>query len=307
MDGRGDGVPTRDEAAADAAFEDTLLRAAPVIARLAMAAWLRATEWTVRTSLRTTVRIARGAARGESPADLLQAAEAEVREWARQLLGVVETNGDGEHAGGGPPAVPGDHPPGYVDAEAIDLEGHVTDDELRERGAELLRRSADVDHDLDAHPAYARILSELAPDEARILRLLAQQGPRPAVDVRTGGPTSLLKSDLVAPGLNMIGREAGCRHLDRVHRYLDNLSRLGLIWFAHEQLDDIQLYQVLEAQPDVAEAMEKAGRGRTVRRSIHLTSFGQDFCQTCLPLDTAEIEALAGPAPADAGPAGPRP
>jgi hypothetical protein len=59
----------------------------------------------------------------------------------------------------------------------------------------------------------------------------------------------------------------------------------------------MQAYQVLEAQPDVAEAMEKAGRARTVRRSIHLTTFGQDFCRTCLPLDTAEIDALTGPGP----------
>jgi hypothetical protein len=312
MDGRREGPPTRDgqraaaqhdAAGEESAFEEALLRAAPVLARLAMAAWLRATEWTVRTSLRTTIGIVRGAARGESPADLLAAAEGEVREWVRELLGVVDQNGDGSSAQASPPATTGDHQhPVFVDAEAVDLEGHLTDDQLRERGAELLRRSADVNHDLDAHPAYARILSELAPDEARILRLLAQQGPRPAVDVRTGGPSSLVKSEMVAPGLNMIGREAGCRHPERVHRYLDNLSRLGLIWFSREQLEDLQLYHVLEAQPEVTEAMEKAGRGKTVRRSINLTPFGEDFCEICLPLDTTEIEALAGPGPADARP-----
>ena len=300
MDGVREGLPPED-GTEQAAFEDTLMRAAPVIARLAMAAWIRAAEWSVRTSLRTGIRIVRGAARGESPAELLQAAEAELREWARQLLGVVESDGDGDGSGAAaPPAPRSGHTAGYVDVEAVDLEGHLTDGELRERGAELLRRSADVDSDLDAHPAYARILSELAPDEARILRLLAQQGPQPAVDVRTGGPVSLLKSDLVAPGLSMIGREAGVRHLDRVHRHLDNLSRLGLVWFAHEQLDDIQVYQVLEAQPEVAEAMETVGRAKTVRRSIHLTPFGHDFCEVCLPLETAEIEALAGQAPTDA-------
>jgi hypothetical protein len=164
---------------------------------------------------------------------------------------------------------------------------------LRERGAELLARSADIDYEEPAHPAFERILEELAPDEARILRLLKQQGPRPAVDVRTGGAVGRLKSDLVAFGLTMIGSEAGCRHPERVHLYLDNIARLGLIWFSREQLDDIQLYQVLEAQPHVAEAMDEAGRGRTVRRSIELTTFGHEFCEVCLPLDTAEIEALA--------------
>jgi hypothetical protein len=110
--------------------------------------------------------------------------------------------------------------------------------------------------------------------------------------VRTGGPSSLVKSELVAPGLNMIGREAGCRHADRVHRYLDNLSRLGLIWFSREELPDQARYQVLEAQPDVVDAMAETRRARTVRRSIHLTPFGEDFCATCLPLDSVEIDAL---------------
>ena len=66
------------------------------------------------------------------------------------------------------------------------------------------------DYEEDAHPAYERILDELAPDEARILRLLVRTGPQPAVDVRSGGPADRPR-ELVAPGLNMIGAEAGCR------------------------------------------------------------------------------------------------
>lgn len=162
---------------------------------------------------------------------------------------------------------------------------------LRERGAELLRRSADVDYREETHPAYERILGDLAPDEGRILRLLAVEGPQPAIDVRTARPFNI-GSELVAPGLSMIGARAGCRHLDRVHAYLNNLYRLGLIWFSREPVADRLRYQVLEAQPDVVEAMREAGRARTVRRSIHLTPFGADFCETCLPLETAELEAL---------------
>jgi hypothetical protein len=78
----------------------------------------------------------------------------------------------------------------------------------------------------------------------------------------------------------------------RVKRYLDNLYRLGLIWFSREQLENQARYQVLEAQPDVIEAMDEARRTRTIRRSIHLTPFGEDFCSTCLPLDSVEIDAL---------------
>jgi hypothetical protein len=42
-------------------------------------------------------------------------------------------------------------------------------------------------------------------------------------------------------------------------------------------------------------ALRRAGRGKTIRRSIKLTPFGEDFCATCLPTDTAEIDALAAP------------
>jgi hypothetical protein len=117
------------------------------------------------------------------------------------------------------------------------------------------------------------------------------------VDVRVGKALGVVGSQLVAPGLSMIGAQAGCRYGDRVPAYLNNLFRLGLIWFSRESLDDPLRYQVLEAQPDVIEAMRRAGRGaRTVRRSIHLTPFGEDFCQVCLPLHTAELDALPGDA-----------
>ena len=256
-----------------------LVRAAPVLARLAFAAWLRATGWTVQASLAASSRVLRGAANGESPAQIIRDVESELRDYVRQLLG-VESDGDDSADSAEP-----------VDAEVVD-DDHLTVEDLRERGRDLLRRSADVYDADEAHPAYARILHELAPDEARILRLLAREGPQPAVDVRTAGPLAIARSELVAPGLNMIGPAAGAKHPDRIKPYLDNLYRLGLVWFSREPLTDPLEYQVLEAQPDVTEAMEEAGRGKTVRRSIHLTEFGQDFCELVLPEDTAELRAI---------------
>ena len=100
-------------------------------------------------------------------------------------------------------------------------------------------------------------------------------------DERNGATEDLLRA---APGLSMIGAEAGCRHVERVPAYLNNLYRIGLIWFSRERLEDPLSYQVLEAQPDVLEATRAAGRAaKTVRRQILLTPFGQDFCRVCLP------------------------
>src|SRR5829696_4631988 len=71
-----------------------LIRAAPVLARLAFAAWVRATGWTLQASLAASSRMVRGAANGESPATILRDVESELRDYVRQLLG-IEQNGDG--------------------------------------------------------------------------------------------------------------------------------------------------------------------------------------------------------------------
>ena len=165
---------------------------------------------------------------------------------------------------------------------------------LRIRGAQLLREAARIEPDDRAHPAYARILTELAPDEGRILRLLATQGSQPAVDVRAANFIGV-GSELVTGGMNMIGAQAGCQHRERVPAYLNNLERLGLIWFSREPVGDPIAYQVLEAQPEVLEAMRSVNRAKTVQRSIYLTPFGEDFCTVCLPLDPVETEALSAP------------
>lgn len=157
--------------------------------------------------------------------------------------------------------------------------------ELRARGAALLYDSADVWFEADTHPAYERILGELSPDEARILRLLALEGPQPSIDVRTNRPLGV-GSELVASGLSMIGLQAGVRNVERTKADLNNLYRLGLVWFSREQVADPTRYQVVEVQPDVLDALKRAGRSpKTIHRSIHLTPFGEDFCEVCLPIN----------------------
>jgi hypothetical protein len=247
----------------------SLLRATPTLARLAAGASIRTAQWGIATSVRVGTRMVRAAAAGESPTQLMQEASEEVRDYARHFLGM--SNGTDPLA-----TEPAPSPPPDV--------------RLRERGAELLARSADVDYDEPAHPAFERILEELAPDEARILRLLFTAGAQPSVDVREAKPLGIA-SGLIEGGLTMIGTEAGCRFLDRVPSYLNNLYRLGLVWFAREPLEDPLRYQVLEAQPEVLTALGRA-RSKTVRRSIRLTPFGEDFCEVCLPMHTAEIDAL---------------
>ena len=90
----------------------------------------------------------------------------------------------------------------------------------------------------------------------------------------------------------MIGSHAGLKDRDGVPAYLNNLNRLGLIWFSRETLHDHRAYQVLEAQPEVLEAMHSVRFPRIVRRSIHLTPFGEDFCRVCFTNAETPVESL---------------
>jgi abortive infection alpha-like protein len=278
-------------------LEAQLIENAPGLARLAAAMWWRATKWGLGASLRTASQLAQAAADPVLTAQVVNELGSELREYARDLLGITEldaqvrelTNSDrsassnGSHNGTAPERVG-----------------------LRAQGARLLRAAAQVDPAQHAHPAYVRILTELAPDEGRILRLLATDGAQPSIDVRAAGLIGV-GAELVQGGLNMVGAHAGCQDRERMPAYLNNLERLGLIELSPEPIDDSVAYQVLQAQPEVMEALKRASRAKTVERSIRLTPFGEDFCAVCLPLDAADVQTLTADRPdptADGGTAG---
>ena len=71
-------------------------------------------------------------------------------------------------------------------------------------------------------------------------------------------------------------------HCPNTGSMLNCMREGGLVWFSREPLRDPLEYQVVEAQPDVLAAVHSVRFAKVVRRSIHLTPFGEDFCRTCL-------------------------
>ena len=250
-----------------------VLRAAPAIARVALGSLTSAASWGFRKTRDTGSRVVTRALDGDSPQDILADLSTDAIAELRSILGFAGA------------------------AQVITTESYAVRDaeqlrtaDLRARGAELLRRSADVNADDDGHPAYERILSELAPDEARILRFLYLEGPQPSIDVRTGRPLGI-GSELVEGGLNMIGEHSGLAHAERIHPYLTNLNRLGMVGFSKESVSNPTRYQLVEAQPHMAEVMQRAGfAAKAVQRSILLTPFGRDFVEACLPVEKRTVE-----------------
>ena len=232
--------------------QSQIIDAAPGVARIAGGMWWRAARWGAGSGAEHGARLARAAADPVLAAEVVSEIGHELREYARDLLGITELDervaaADAAWQRGGV-------------VERVSNGAVPETVGLRAQGAALLRAAAEVDAEDHAHPAYARILTELAPDEGRILRLLATEGAQPSVDVRA---TNLIGvgSQLIAGGMNMIGAQAGCQHRDRVPAYLNNLERLGLIWFSREPIEDPAAYQVLEAQPEVLAAIRRAPRG----------------------------------------------
>jgi hypothetical protein len=247
------------------------LNAVPGIARVAAGAWFRGATWGVEMGLRTAERF------GEAALGTLGLAEMASTDAVDQAVDAVRPTRGDEH-------------PRRREANSARS--------LRERGGELLDRASDVSDGRDpVHPGFARIIDQLAPDEARILKLLVNEGPQGIVYVNKAAPFGFGARE-IARRLSMIGHEAGCLHIELVPAYLDNLVSHGLVAIRRDALEDELPYQVIEAQPEVIEALEAAGgtifRGQITRRSVHLTDFGRTFCQVCFPPEhlTGEFEAI---------------
>ena len=246
------------------------LSSVPAVARLAAGAWYRGATWGFGTALRTTERV----------------------------LGLV---GNGAQ-------LPDLEHPGQPE-EKPQEEQRKRASSLRDRGGELLERAAGVVDERDpVHPGFARIIDQLAPDEARILKLLVNEGPQGIVYVNKAAPFGIGARE-IARRLSMIGHEAGCLHGELVPAYIDNLVSHGLVAIRRDALEDEMPYQVIEAQPEVTEAIKGAGgtvfRGQITRRSVHLTDFGRTFCQVCFPPEhlTGEFAAIeVGPEVAEVAP-----
>lgn len=266
----------------------------PGLARVAASAAWHTTGWGAKTSAKAWLRVGRAVVNPDEAQDLARdvgKAAVVVGDLARSMsegVPVAKALMEAGESLGGLVETP-NVVNGFLIAARTSKPPPPT---LREQGQSLLSKSRDVWSTDQGHPAYERILTEMAPDEARIMVLLVKSGPQPSVDVRTGGPIGMVSSQLIAPGLTMIGARSGARYVEQVPSYLNNLHRLGLIWFSREALSDPMVYQVVEAQPDVIAAMHSVKFPKVVRRSIHLTPFGEDFVQQCLLEEYVPVEEL---------------
>lgn len=212
----------------------------------------------------------------------------------RQALDIPE---DTRTDGSGPPPLPD---PVEIAKAMLEVNGRPLDgdasltpeDRVRRRFEALL----DPERDSGSHgTTLASIVTQLTPDEARILRYLHDTGQSPIVDAYAV-PTLGRGSTLLAETLSVIVERAGGDHADLGPALLANLHRLGLVKISRRELAGHGDYQLIEAGPEFEEAERKAKdelgqRIKAVRRSVRLTPLGRELCRIALGTQGAEVVA----------------
>lgn len=173
--------------------------------------------------------------------------------------------------------------------QALRYTGHQ--ESLRELYANLLATSLDAETSEQAHPAFVDMIKNMAPDEARIMRLFAVRERFPTIDVR-----AFLKDEkgywVPMRRYSWVGKEAGCAFPDLTPNYLDNLVRLGLIespgphGLGAPTLAAPNTYEPLEQADDImqlkAEVEAHGGHVEFGRSFVQVTDLGAQFCRACV-------------------------
>jgi hypothetical protein len=166
------------------------------------------------------------------------------------------------------------------------LQDSATDTQpLRTAMTELLERSTRTDRTSSQDYLFGSIVSQLVPDEARIIAALAGGRSFAAVDVvsRHGSRTPARNR---LSNASTVGDVAKVSVRANTGTYLDRLHGFGLVAFG-EPTDDLDgQFDELEHDPAVQRAREQAnavGKARTVRKSVTLTPLGRQFWDACAP------------------------
>lgn len=239
------------------------------------------------------------ALQGKPPSQVVSSTLAELVVSTREALEAELKRMEGQAASQTPPA--SDRTPatvrGVAKAVADSLpsppatsapESH--DNDLRRQAETLLRRSRSLD-DLDEHPAMSRVLREISPDEARIIRYLGETGPQAVIDVVAHNPWTRKFREL-AHNASIVGREAGCAQAEDTPIYLDNLSRLGVVVIRGYRMRSQPNYDFILAQPEVMYVTKPVGRLvrlKHIYKGVELSLFGRELFRAAFETETSQL------------------
>lgn len=182
-------------------------------------------------------------------------------------------------------------PEAYIAVPALQYISYCMDnEELRDMYANLLASSMNKVVRNGVHPSFVEIIKQLSPDEAKIMRYIAQQEGFPLLGVRYENPNTSDGFDILKH-FSDIGYKINCEYPQDFPKYLDNLVRLGLVELEPERsLTFKKFYIPLKEHPDfqkllvIPENYKKVGYVQP-KEILHfgiITNFGRHFCRICI-------------------------
>lgn len=177
------------------------------------------------------------------------------------------------------PEIPALPAPEMVAAPAPDMSA-------AERMLDLLTRSQEQSREEAEEVFFARLMSQLVPDQARILAALSDSPGYPLVNLMAGSRLGFGMQPVLEL-VSSVGRSAGVQCPEFTPAYLRGLLGLGLVEVRAVESPDLTKYELLETDASVRRLMEQcmlAGqRCRVVRRTVHLSATGERLWAACRP------------------------
>lgn len=159
---------------------------------------------------------------------------------------------------------------------------------LRTAMGELLHRSSASNSKEGREYLFGTIISQLVPDEARVLAALAGNRRFAALDV-LAKPVGRSQPRVVLANASTVGAAAHIALPENAGTYVTRLHSFGLIELSPITDDLESQFAALIDDPAVraarSEADGKFGSARIVRKSITLSALGREFWEACAPAD----------------------
>lgn len=168
---------------------------------------------------------------------------------------------------------------------------------LRSAMSELLERSVEADRASSQQYLFGTIMSQLVPDEARILAALSDREVFASGDVIIKPVARSSRTRVVLRNASTIGRAAGVASPENTPTYLSRLHGFGLVEFGPEDAALGTQYEILATDAGVQAAMHKgearkAGPVRLRRTTVTLAPLGRQFWAASNPVGAPERPAL---------------
>jgi hypothetical protein len=175
-------------------------------------------------------------------------------------------------------------PPPYIAGQILlQLPFCAEQEELREMYANLLAAAMTKKLAVQVHPAFIQIIQQLTPDEALIVRQIADGGPMFSLQERFDDSQNLEKDTIsLSDQFRVLCESAVVSQPAMSDAYLDNLLRLKVL--SETQWSEGRLHT-----PHAFERAEQRVEN-TSGRLVELSAFGNRFILTCVLPSTGREE-----------------